>query len=268
MNLSTIRPIVAGTIACLEQLLREPFCGTSEQAFKAEFREGPGTCRGQTLTNASEVNVEAHSHVRDGFIQALIDNLTRRFPEGDLDLLQSLGQLLESSSFPQVDGELRNYGNDALGVATEHYTPVLNPDTLREEFMQFKFTLRAHGSMNFAHTCKAAMTDYKDVFPEFAKLANAALAIPVSSVPCERGFSAQNRIKKADRSRLTDEHVDNLMLIAMEGPSIRDSNNIINRGACDLFRERKKRRKWIKTQYLLPALSGTLKDSSSLTFKR
>ena len=208
----------------------------------AEFREGRGTCRGQTLTNASEVNVEAHSHVRDGFIQALIDNLTRRFPEGDLDLLQSLRQLLESSRFPQVDGELRNYGNDALGVAAEHYTPVLNPDTLREEFMQFKFKLRAHGSINFAHTCKAAMTDYREVFPEFAKLANAALAIPVSSVPCERGFSAQNRIKKADRSRLADEHVDNLMLIAMEGPSIRDSNNIINR-ACDLFRGRKKRRK-------------------------
>ena len=83
--------------------------------------------------------------------------------------------------------------------------------------MQFKFTLRAHGSMNFAHICKAAMTDYKGVFPEFAKLANAALAIPVSSVPCERGFSAQNRVKKADRSRLTDEHVDNLMLMAVEG---------------------------------------------------
>ena len=130
-----------------------------------------------------------------------------------LDLLQSLGQLLESTSFPQVDGELRNYGNDALGVGAEHYTPVLNPDTQREEFMQFKFTLRAHGSMNFAHTCKAAMTDYKEVFPEFAKLANAALAIPVSSVPCEGGFRRQNRIKKADRSRLTDEHVDNLMLI-------------------------------------------------------
>ena len=100
VNLSTIRPRVAGTIACLEQLLQEPFCGTREQAFMAEFREGPGTCRGLTLTNASDVNVEAHSHVRDGFIQALIDNLTRRFPKGDLDLLQSLGQLLESSSFP------------------------------------------------------------------------------------------------------------------------------------------------------------------------
>ena len=87
MNLSTIRPKVTHIITCLEQLLQEPFCGTREQAFMAEFREGPGTCRGQILTNASEANVEAHSHVRDGFIQALIDNLTQRFPEGDLDLL-------------------------------------------------------------------------------------------------------------------------------------------------------------------------------------
>ena len=39
--------------------------------------------------------------------------------------------------------------------------------------------------------------------------------IPVSSVPCERVFSVQNRVKTKMQSRLTDTHDDNLMLIAM-----------------------------------------------------
>ena len=44
--------------------------------------------------------------------------------------------------------------------------------------------------------------------------------IPVSSVPCERGFSVQNRVKTKMRSRLTDTHIDNLMLIAIEAPNL------------------------------------------------
>ena len=123
-------------------------------------------------------------------------------------------------------------------MVTAHCTPFLDTDRLQAEFMQFKFTLRAQGRISFADTCRAVLTNYKDVFPEFAKLANVALAIPMSIVPCERVFSVQNRIKRLDRSHLTDRHVDNLMLIAMEGPLLRDSSDTISR-ACNPFKERK-----------------------------
>lgn len=46
------------------------------------------------------------------------------------------------------------------------------------------------------------------------------MVIPVSSVPCERGFSMQNRVKTKQRLGLTDVHVDSLMLVAMEGPKL------------------------------------------------
>ena len=45
-----------------------------------------------------------------------------------------------------------------------------------------------------------------------------------------------------DHSRLTNRHVDNLMLIAMEGALLRDSSETISH-VCNLFEECKDRRK-------------------------
>ena len=38
---------------------------------------------------------------------------------------------------------------------------------------------------------------YEDILPSFVILAQVLLTIPITSVPCERGFSAQNRIHGA-----------------------------------------------------------------------
>ena len=43
--------------------------------------------------------------------------------------------------------------------------------------------------LSMAEMCRILMMEYAEEFPEFAKIAAFALAIPVSSVPCERGFS-------------------------------------------------------------------------------
>ena len=49
----------------------------------------------------------------------------------------------------------------------------------------------------------------------FAEL---ALVVPLNSASCERGFSAQNKIKSKSRNRLRDEQVDRLMKITINGP--------------------------------------------------
>ena len=79
-----------------------------------------------------------------------------------------------------------------------------------------------HGIGNFDDACRVLIEDYGDIFPSFKSLANVALVLPMSSVPCERGFSTQNRIKTARRSRLTDDHVNTLMLISIHGPPLAD----------------------------------------------
>lgn len=46
------------------------------------------------------------------------------------------------------------------------------------------------------------------------------LLIPISSAQCERGFSAQNRIKSDVRSSLHVSTTENLIRISMEGPEL------------------------------------------------
>ena len=48
------------------------------------------------------------------------------------------------------------------------------------------------------------------------------LALPISAAQCERGFSAQNRIKSSKRSSLAVSTTEDLMRITLEGPSLED----------------------------------------------
>lgn len=50
------------------------------------------------------------------------------------------------------------------------------------------------------------------------------LVLPVSSAICERGFSAQKRIKSDVRGSLHVDTVEDLIRISMEGPSLQESD--------------------------------------------
>ncbi|KAM3843042.1 uncharacterized protein ACN63O_021716 [Diretmus argenteus] len=64
--------------------------------------------------------------------------------------------------------------------------------------------LRGYGGLHFSSACEVLIRDFDEIYPEWAKLAKIASVIPVSSVPGERGFSLQNRIKTVARSRLRE----------------------------------------------------------------
>lgn len=48
------------------------------------------------------------------------------------------------------------------------------------------------------------------------------LVLPVSTAVCERGFSAQKRIKSDIRASLHSDTVEDLIRISVEGPSMED----------------------------------------------
>ena len=58
------------------------------------------------------------------------------------------------------------------------------------------------------------------MYPQISYLLSIILILPVSSVPCERGFSAANRIKIKLRNRLIVQSLDILLRISIEGPPI------------------------------------------------
>ena len=61
---------------------------------------------------------------------------------------------------------------------------------------------------------------HADTFPNLVKLAQLALILPLQTADVERGFSAQNLTKTANRNRMEAETLDSLMTISVEGPSV------------------------------------------------
>ncbi|XP_070546167.1 uncharacterized protein C17orf113-like [Ptychodera flava] len=232
VNLSLVKPMVNATIASLDELQRGQMSGVNERNFDREFRESNRHFRGHLLTYASDTNVAAYGRVRVDFIAHLTASLRDRFPEEDLNLLSCLDKVLNVPNYPNES--LNEYAIAEIAVLADYFgtpkvndagvaiAPLLDGNQLREQFATVKRSLVGHGIGNFDDACRVLIEDYGDIFPSFKSLANVALVLPMSSVPCERGFSTQSRIKTARRSPLTDDHVNTLMLISIHGPPLAD----------------------------------------------
>ena len=237
ISLATIKPKVTGAKLRLVALRDTP--GEMEECFDREFTQAR-TYKDHTLSYCGQNNTEAYKAVRAGFIQELITNLENRFPENDLDVLSSFSGVFEAQKYPQADRELRDYGTQALGLLIDRFDTLVVREELRTIFLQFKYTIRAHGPMSFSDTCAVVITDYNANFPAFATLAQIGSVIPVSSVPCERSFRVQNRIKTRLRLRLSAKHGDNLMMLAMHAPRLQTADDVI-RKACAQFASQRDR---------------------------
>jgi len=69
------------------------------------------------------------------------------------------------------------------------------------------------------------LNDSPEVYPDLVVLASVALVIPVSSAPCERGFSQQNILKSKLRNRLTPDRLDMLLWQQINNSSVVPSTN-------------------------------------------
>ncbi|CAL8397723.1 unnamed protein product [Boreogadus saida] len=98
-------------------------------------------------------------------------------------------------------------------------TPFIDAASAKPDAIPMMTALRSY--VHFSSASEMLIRDYAEIFPEWVKLAKVACVIPVSSVPAERGFSLQNRIKTAQRNRLGEGRVTRLMRIA----SSRDTLN-------------------------------------------
>lgn len=76
----------------------------------------------------------------------------------------------------------------------------------------------------FCYLTQIGSTNLLNVFfsQNILHLVHIMLVLPVSAAVCERGFSAQKRIKSDTRASLHSETVDDLIRISVEGPSLED----------------------------------------------
>ena len=156
--------------------------------------------------------------VRGSFLDKLIDNLETRFPENELHILECFDKVFNPKRYP--DNNLLAYDRDQLNTLCDHYSNLVTVERCKGQFLQFKHFVVSHKQDygDFEKFTKLILTDYADVYPDLVLLAFIALVIPVSSAPCERGFSQQNILKSKLRNRLNPDRHNRLLMIRLNGP--------------------------------------------------
>ena len=138
----------------------------------------------------------------------MIASLQRCFPRSDVDVLSCL----DTSRYPQGREELDRYDLRAMSIVADHYgqakltepgpedagddqedevefeadliAAVIDGDRVKGEFIHFKRVMQGlNPDMQLDVAGRTVIRDFHETFPDFAKLAEIALVIPVSSVP-------------------------------------------------------------------------------------
>ncbi|XP_078576404.1 zinc finger protein 862-like [Branchiostoma floridae x Branchiostoma japonicum] len=166
---------------------------------------------------------QAVERARNEYINELIDNIESRFPETGI---LSACKIFEPRHLPEDNVERAAYGREELTTILDHFCPagrepLVNRDACRREWTPFKELVRAnYANVSFKSLVKQIKFNHAAFLPEIAKLLQAVAVVPVTTVPCERGFSVQNRIKTKARARIKATTLDTLMRINIEGPPI------------------------------------------------
>lgn len=256
VGISSVEPMVTSTITTL-QTLRNDLGGDlanlpSLKELNQQLLTSDSYCE-KELQQTSDNARQAFINSGQAFLAKLIENLQERFPSETLDICKALDIVVNPQSLPHTAADIAAHGIDALNKLVENYgqqkavgdrnvDPLIDPEVTRADYLQFKFLLNTNRLLNMQEFSKKFLTDEGlcEQFPTFTALANIALTIPVSSAACERGFSCQNRIKTGLRNRLSEQNLDSLMKVAIEGPPLAEFDF---QKAKDIFNEQCRRRK-------------------------
>ena len=152
-----------------------------------------------------------------------------QLPESDQDSFNSYGnkeiKLLAAFYGEEVEVEL--FGTvfkspevlDGDGLISEW--PVFRRALLKEKqvFMSTKSVTKSPTFQELFDEIQISEA-YVGLFPEIFKLINIMVTLPVGTATVERSFSHMKMVKSRLRNRLSDENLDKLLRIAIEGPEL------------------------------------------------
>ena len=228
IDVSLIQPKVTATIDALDNMKSHD--GPCLKDFTKALANGDYILYNVT-DNASQRS--SFDLARREFIGALKKNVLDRFMD---TALRSAFKIVYPKHYPasvSMAAESK-FGEKELDVIVEHFSnvecdpadphpPTLDAATLRSEYLLFRpFVIRNFQNFQFDTFAATFLQLHSQQFPEMAKLISIIVIIPVTSVPCERGFSSANRIKTRLRNRLLVENLDVLLRIVLEGPPLEE----------------------------------------------
>ncbi|KAL4008878.1 hypothetical protein ACER0C_002730 [Sarotherodon galilaeus] len=197
------------------------------------------TLKGEA-SNLAEDGVAATKlkKVMDATIKCTVKNLKARFSsvleesasESATTKAVKCFNIFNHDSWPENKEDLVDHGADDLAFLLDHFSTVLrrngvNAELAKEEFVSLKLLIaKMFKDKTYLSLWELMLTrePYCSEYKNILHLVHIMLVLPVSAAVCERGFSAQKRIKSDTRASLHSETVDDLIRISVEGPSLED----------------------------------------------
>ena len=190
---------------------------------------------------------EFKSSIYDKYLCTLSRHITQRFP--DINLIEGF-EIFNPNGIPQELALQPSYGSDSLDTLISHCSPhhVAHAESTKEELKIFNSVIAANSTLKQL-TTRQLMThilkteEMNTMFPNLAKLGSIlgsiGLLLPMSTVDCECGFSALTHVKTDLRNRLSNNILNSLLTISIEGPP---SSKFPYDDACNLWTGMRNRR--------------------------
>ncbi|XP_072633170.1 zinc finger protein 862 isoform X2 [Canis lupus baileyi] len=189
--------------------------GPKEEEFNAGFQDGQ--LHGIFL-DRMEVAEQRFQADRERMILTGIEYLQQRF---DMDRPPQLKNMEVFDTMAWPSGiELASFGNDDILALARYFELSLpagySEEALLEEWLGLKAIAK---NLPFSMLCKNALAQHYR-FPLLSRLVAVVVCVPVSTSCCERGFSAMNRIRTDERTKLSNEVINMLMMTAVNGVAV------------------------------------------------
>ncbi|PVD24738.1 hypothetical protein C0Q70_15223 [Pomacea canaliculata] len=194
IDIRQVEDMLAATSATLKDLAEHP--GSVLQDFFTQVADS-GHFQGITVTGSEDIV----RRIRTDFVREIHQEMDKRFPANDMAVLKDLATVLDPSHLPHTQEEIREHGKEALERLLTRYEEI-DGEAARDSFRLFKALLGKHREKGLQAMYQHMLLQCTETFPEFVTLAEISTTIPVTSVPCERGFSSQNLIHTSLRSCL------------------------------------------------------------------
>jgi len=179
------------------------------------------------------------SRVLPQYVDKVVSNLEDRFGEqGILSLFCIFVPSCIVSAEREGSQSFLKFGLEELNNLLDKFEKSLTIDreSCVSEYRQFKrLVIGSYAESNFASCVQSICQKYHEIMPNVVKFLQLGVVIPVSSVPCERGFSTQNRILSKLRTSLSTGVITDLMRISEDGCPMKqfDFSKALCKWKCD-----------------------------------
>jgi len=248
-------PAIAHTKSQLETIKAE------STAFDALEKDIDGNRFIATELKMSRRDADELVSIQCKYIDSLIKNIGKRF-----ESLQSNGVLLAFTIFdpilvPEIeDAGFKACGQDKVKVLASHFFRADEGanDRLQSQWSQMKYHVNENikaaipeevrngksGSSTawFLSQVMKNKVNYQPFFDMLLHIAKVALILPVSNAWPERGASAMKLVKTRCRNSLQNEMLEALLMVLINGPSVKDCGPLVKLAVKTWLGEKKRKK--------------------------